>query len=137
MAGGHVGALIHLSEFVTIGGAPLGALLVMSPKKVLVDLIRAVLQLLKGTPYSKQTYSELFQLLYALARMVLRDGILSLDAHVSNPHESTLFKEYPRIAGRARRKWRGSSRKTGPKHPVGQTFLSALGSGRQECLPHQ
>ncbi len=99
MAGGHVGALIHLSEFVTIGGASLGALLVMSPKKVLMDLIRAVLQLLKGSPYSRQTYGELFQLLYALARMVLRDGVLSLDAHVSNPHESTLFKEYPRIVG--------------------------------------
>ncbi|MFN9953669.1 MAG: motility-associated protein, partial [bacterium] len=31
MAGGHVGALIHPSEIVTIGGAALGALVVMSP----------------------------------------------------------------------------------------------------------
>jgi chemotaxis protein MotA len=98
MAGGHVGALLHLSEFVTIGGASLGALLIMSPKKVLTDLIRGVLQLIKGSPYSKQTYAELFELLYGLARMVLRDGILSLDAHVSSPHESALFKKYPRIS---------------------------------------
>lgn len=97
MAGGHIGALIHLSEFVTIGGASLGALVVMSPKKVLMDLLRGVLQLVKGTPYNKQTYGELFELLYALARMVLRDGILTLDAHVSNPHASTLFQKYPRI----------------------------------------
>ena len=38
MAGGHVGALIHVSEFVVIGGAAGGALVIMSPKKVLVDL---------------------------------------------------------------------------------------------------
>lgn len=98
MAGGHVGALIHLSEFVTIGGASLGALLVMSPKKVMTDLFRAVLQLIKGSPYNKKTYGELFELLYALARMVLRDGILTLDAHVTSPHESTLFKNYPGIS---------------------------------------
>ena len=97
MAGGHMGALLHLSEFVTIGGAALGALIVMSPRKVLMDLIHGVMQVIKGSPYSKAMYMELFELLYALARMVRRDGILALDAHVSNPHESTLFQKYPKI----------------------------------------
>ena len=50
MAGGQILSLIHPSEFVTIGGAALGALIVMSPKKVLVDLLRGVLQCMKGTP---------------------------------------------------------------------------------------
>ena len=36
MAGGHPIALLHLSEFVIIVGAALGALVLMSPKKVLV-----------------------------------------------------------------------------------------------------
>ena len=40
MAGGHVGALIQVSEFVVICGAALGALIIMSPKKVLVDIDR-------------------------------------------------------------------------------------------------
>ncbi|MFM8273945.1 MAG: motility-associated protein, partial [Gemmata sp.] len=35
MAGGKVGSLIHLSEFVTIGGATFGALIIMSPIKVI------------------------------------------------------------------------------------------------------
>ncbi len=39
-AGGHVGALIHLSEIVIIGGAALGALIVMSSKKFLIDYSR-------------------------------------------------------------------------------------------------
>lgn len=98
MAGGHVGALLHLSEFVTIGGASMGALIIMSPKKVLVDLIRSVLQVVKGTPYGKQTYLELFGLLDALARMARRDGLLALESHISTPHQSALFQKYPKIS---------------------------------------
>src|SRR5262249_42104093 len=97
MAGGHIGALVHPSEFVTIGGAAFGALLVMSPKKVLVDLFRGILQVITGTPYDKAAYAELFKLLAVIARTVRRDGLVSLDAHVTNPHESALFKRYPKI----------------------------------------
>jgi chemotaxis protein MotA len=97
MAGGKVGALIHLSEFITIGGAALGALIMMSPKKVLVDLFRGILQTVKGSPYGKATCSELFKLLYALARLVRQEGLLALDTHVTNPDESELFKQYPKI----------------------------------------
>src|SRR5205814_734992 len=39
-SGGAIGALIHPAEILVIGGAALGALLVMSPKKVLIDLVK-------------------------------------------------------------------------------------------------
>jgi chemotaxis protein MotA len=97
MAGGQIGALIHPSEFVTIGGASLGALIVMSPKKVLVDLIRGVIQAIKGTPYKKAMYIDLFKLMYSLARLARRDGPIALDSHVSSPTESPIFQQYPRI----------------------------------------
>jgi chemotaxis protein MotA len=98
MAGGHIGALIHPSEFVTIGGASFGALIVMSPKKVMIDLFRCVVQLIKGSPYNKQTYVELFGLLYAIARMIRRDGFLALEPIISNPHDNPLIKKYPTIS---------------------------------------
>lgn len=97
-AGGHVGALIHPSEIVTIGGAALGALIVMSPKKVLVDLVKGVIQAIKGSPYNKKTYRDLFKMLYDLLRTARRDGLLALEEHVSNPHESEIFNRYPTIA---------------------------------------
>jgi chemotaxis protein MotA len=98
MAGGHVGALIHISEFITIGGATIGALIVMSPMKVLKDLIRGILQTLKGSPYAKPTCSELFKLLYSLARLVRQEGLLALDAHVTKPEESALFQQFPKVS---------------------------------------
>ncbi len=97
-AGGHIGALIHPSEVVTIGGAALGALIIMSSKKILIDLTKGVLQCLKGTPYNKGAYTELFKLLYDLLKTARRDGLMSLEAHVSNPHDSAIFSKYPGLS---------------------------------------
>lgn len=99
MSGGHIGALMHPSEIVTIGGASLGAAIIMSPKRVMTDVIRCVLQVIKGSPYNRQTYLELFQLLYGIARIVRRDGLLALESHLGNPRESALFQKYPKILG--------------------------------------
>jgi chemotaxis protein MotA len=98
MAGGHVGALIHPSEIVTIGGAALGALIMMSPKKVLMDLIKGVVGALKGTPYNRAAYTELFKLSYELLRVARRDGLLALEPHLNDPHSSKIFEKYPRLA---------------------------------------
>jgi chemotaxis protein MotA len=97
MAGGHIMALVHPSEIVTIGGAALGAMIVMTPPKVLIDLVKGVLQAIKGTPYNRPTYVELFKTLYELFKMGRRDGLLAWDSHLSEPHESAVFSKYPRI----------------------------------------
>jgi chemotaxis protein MotA len=98
-SGGAVGALIHPAEILVIGGAALGALMVMSPKKVLMDLIKGVLQCFKGTPYNRGAYEELFKLLYDLFRLARREGLIALEQHVSNSQESDIFKKYPKVGG--------------------------------------
>jgi chemotaxis protein MotA len=95
MAGGHIAALIHPSEIVTIAGAAIGSLIVMSPKKVLLDLIRSLVQCVKGTPYNKRAYEEAFKLLYDLFRMARRDGLMALESHIIDPQKSSLFSKYP------------------------------------------
>lgn len=97
MSGGHMAALMHPSELVTIGGASLGALIIMSPKKVLVDLFRCIVQVIKGTPYNRGAYVELFDLLYAAAKITRRDGLLALESQLGEPKESALFQKYPKL----------------------------------------
>jgi chemotaxis protein MotA len=97
MAGGHVGALIHPSEIVTIGGAAFGAMVIMSPISTLKALAVGIIQSLKGSPYGKAAYEDLFKLLYQLLNKARRDGLLALESHVSDPHHSAIFKRYPRI----------------------------------------
>jgi chemotaxis protein MotA len=98
MAGGHVGALIHPSEIVTIGGAALGAAICMSSKKMLTDLMKGILQAMKGSPFNKKVYEELFKLMYELFRTARRNGLLALEPHLANPHDSAIFHKYPLIA---------------------------------------
>ena len=98
MAGGHIGALdspFGIRHHRRRGG---GALILMTPTKVLKDLVTGILKCLKGSPYNKQAYNDMFKLLYDLLRTARRDGLLALDSHVSNPHESEIFNKYPKLA---------------------------------------
>ena len=72
MAGGHIGALLHASEVITIGGAALGALIVMCPAKVLKDLCRDVLQAFKGTPFTRAAYEDMIKMMYEFCRLARR-----------------------------------------------------------------
>ena len=95
MGGGHLGALIQIAEFIVICGAAFGALIIMSPKKVLIDLVKSALRTLKGTPYSKKSYAELFRILYEMFNVGRRNGMIALEDHVANPQSSSIFGKYP------------------------------------------
>jgi len=97
-AGGHVESLIHPSEILTIGGASLGALIIMSPTSVLKNLGKGILQAIKGTPYNAKAYEDMFCALYELFRIARRDGLLALEAHIADPHSSAVFSKYPKLA---------------------------------------
>jgi chemotaxis protein MotA len=97
LSGGHIGALIHPAELLTIGGASLGAMVVMAPVKVLKDLVKGILQALKGSPFTRKAYDELFQAMYDLFRLARREGLLALEPHLNDPHHSTIFQKYPLI----------------------------------------
>lgn len=98
MAGGHVGSLMHLSEFIVIGGAALGAMVIMSPKKVLIDLVKQCIAALKGAPYGAVDYEELFKALYELFMLGRRNGMIALEEHVTAPQTSSIFSKYARFS---------------------------------------
>ncbi|MBX9681456.1 MAG: flagellar motor stator protein MotA [Gemmataceae bacterium] len=99
MAGGHMHSLFHPSEVVTIGGAALGGLIIMSPTKVLKDLAKGMVQLVKGSPFNKAMYMDLFRVLNGLGRIIRRDGLLALESHISTPKDSAVFQAAPKILG--------------------------------------
>lgn len=98
ISGGHVHALIHPAEILTIGGASIGAMIVMAPAKVLKDLMRGLIQCLKGSPFNRRAYEELFKATYELFRLARRQGMLALEPHLSDPHHSSIFEKYPTIS---------------------------------------
>ena len=98
MAGGHPMHLVQISEYVVICGAAFGAMVTMAPKKVLIDLFKQLVGTLKGAPYSKAAYAELFKALYELFMLGRRNGMIALEEHVTNPHGSSIFGKYPTVS---------------------------------------
>src|SRR5690349_12916210 len=98
IGGGHIGALLHFNELIIIGGGALGAMVIMSPKKVLMDLFKGLIVCLKGAPYSRAAYDELLKVLYELFQLGRRNGMIALEEHVLEPEKSALFNKYPLFA---------------------------------------
>jgi len=78
-----------------IGGGALGAMVIMSPRKVLVDLSKGMVECLKGTPYGRAAYAELLKVLYELFMLGRRNGMIALEEHVLEPRTSSIFRKYP------------------------------------------
>lgn len=95
IGGGHLLVLVHFNELLIIGGGALGALIIMSPKKVLMEIVSGMSLCLKGAPHSRAAYEDLLKLLYELFLLGRRSGMIALEEHVLEPQNSSIFKKYP------------------------------------------
>ena len=94
----HHGQLIVLwqwTEFLIIGGAGLGALLVGNSPAVVKAIGRDVVSLLKPNPFSEKSYAQLLQVLYDIFQKARKDGLVGLEAHIEEPERSDIFQAYP------------------------------------------
>jgi len=96
--GGKLAVLMQPFELVIIGGAGLGAFIIGNTKPVMKRAGGAFKSVLKGPKYTKADYVELLCLLYTVFRLAKTKGMLELEQHVENPHESQLFNNFPRFA---------------------------------------
>lgn len=76
-------------------------MVIMAPKKILLELIHQIVGCLKGTPYSRTSYDELFKALYELFVLGRRNGMIALEEHVLSPSSSTIFKQHPGFLNQA------------------------------------
>lgn len=92
--GGNIAVLIQVNEFIVIGGAACGALLVGNKPTVVKGIIRETLGLIKPTPYGHKAFQELLQVLYEIFYVARKDGLVGVESHVEDPQSSELFKKY-------------------------------------------
>jgi chemotaxis protein MotA len=95
LGGGHLFVLVHPNELLIIGGGAMGALVIMSPRKVLMDIVRGVMACMKGAPHNRAAYEDLLKVLYELFLIGRRNGMIALEEHVLEPKNSSIFKKYP------------------------------------------
>jgi chemotaxis protein MotA len=93
IAGGNLVLLMQWAEFIVIGGAALGSLLISSPLSLLKKIFAEIPNVIKGNHYSKSDYLELLKSFNDLFLVAQRDGLLSIEKHVENPEESDILSQ--------------------------------------------
>lgn len=95
MAHGPFGVLWQPSEYVVIGGAAIGGLVIGTPKPQLTLLMAGIKTAFGHGPPTKPHVVELLQLLYELLGAMRKNGLLFLEKELKDPHQSAMFSKYP------------------------------------------
>src|SRR5678815_3001181 len=99
MAGGELLVLFQPSEFIVIGGAALGSLIVSTPAKVIKLGLTQVQGVIKGaTPATE--YASLLAMMYQIFKQVQQAGVMSLETHFEDPPKSPILEKYPHFLAR-------------------------------------
>ena len=96
--GGHLGALMQPLELLMIGGAAGGAFLVGNGGNAIKGTLGALPSVMKGGGYTKPMYMELLALMYDILAKVRKEGLMSIENDVENPHDSPIFSKYPNVS---------------------------------------
>ncbi len=97
IAGGHLGALFHISEIVTICGIALGTVLISTPGTVLKALGGKLGVVFKGNKFTRELYLDSLKMLYELFQIARKDGLVAIESHIEDPEKSAIFKKYPSV----------------------------------------
>jgi len=81
-------------ELLMIGGGALGALVISSPKEVLVATFKGAMTIFGGMITSKAYYTELLTTLSGLYMKIRREGLVSIEKDVERPAESPIFANF-------------------------------------------
>ena len=99
--GGNIAVILHALPFemITILGAALGAFLANNQMKVVKATLKGLGRCFKGSKFSKSRYLEMLALLFDILQKARKEGLMSIENDVEDPHNSTLFKKYPAVSG--------------------------------------
>jgi chemotaxis protein MotA len=95
MEHGKLPVLIQPSEFIIIGVAASGTLLVANPLRILKKIGAGVASVFKDSPFTKERYLVSLKMLYDVFNRARREGLVSLEADADNPEKSVVFSKYP------------------------------------------
>lgn len=97
LEGGHMEPLMKAAplEIVIMGGTIVGGFIIANPSIVIKRTLRALGLLLKKAKYNKASYIELLCMMYQVFKLAKTKGLLTLEQHIENPHDSTLFGQFP------------------------------------------
>jgi chemotaxis protein MotA len=94
------GSLLALwvpAEYVAIVGLTVGGFLAGNDIKIIKKTVGALPSVLKGSKFTKALYVDLLAMLYEILAKVRKEGLMSIEADVEDPHASPIFSKYPTL----------------------------------------
>lgn len=93
MAGGNLAALIQISEFITIGGAAIGSLLIASPLSLIKKIVGAITKSFGSHGSTKEDYIQMLKAFSDLFLIAQREGLLAIEKHIEAPDKSEILNK--------------------------------------------
>jgi chemotaxis protein MotA len=99
ISGGNMGVILHAlpHEMMCIGGAGLASFLIANSMPVIKATGGAFGKVFGGAKWKSSDYRDLLSLLYLLTKTMKSKGVIALESHIENPHESSIFSRFPKI----------------------------------------
>ncbi|MDH4467462.1 MAG: flagellar motor stator protein MotA [Bacteriovoracaceae bacterium] len=94
--GGHIMVLYQPTEFLVIGGAGIGSMLISSSPHLLKTMMSNIKDAVLGHGLSKEEYKQVVCFVYECFKMLTANPI-SMDKHIEDPKNSDLFNRYPAV----------------------------------------
>ena len=102
MAGGALSVLVQPSEFVVIGGAAVGSLLISTPTEDRQDA-RSGRSPARSDPARRRSdYVDLLAMQYQIFKLIQQSGVMALEAHFEDPAKSPILGTYPKFLAPSR-----------------------------------
>ncbi len=99
ITGGALGPVLHAlpHEMLIIGGAAIGAMVTGNSLHGLKAIGGAFGKVFKGPKHTKQDHIDAIILCTKLMKLLRAEGPVALESHVTEPANSALFAEFPRL----------------------------------------
>jgi chemotaxis protein MotA len=93
MEHGNLKVLIQPAELIIIAGAAGGTVLIANPLHVLKQIVRGMIGVFKGSPFTGARYLASLKLAYQLLNKARRQGLMSLETDIEDPANSAITRK--------------------------------------------
>lgn len=100
LAGGKMAPVLKALplEAMMICGAAIGSYMVANGGGVAKKGLKGIGHAFKGPKWKTQDYMDLLCLMFLLTKLIKTKGVIALEAHIENPEESKIFKNFENVS---------------------------------------
>lgn len=96
-AGGKLGLLFPISEYIIIIGIAIGLMVIASPVSLLKNIVKKIKIAFRNQAVPTSDYTDLLKLLYELFSKARRGGLIDIEDDIMSPKESPILSKYPSL----------------------------------------